>query len=81
MRISKRLAASLGGGESGLCALGNELALPFGQRRVKMEHKRIGVRAQLGNKERDAVSHELGNEMHVTGEPIELRDGDWAGFP
>jgi hypothetical protein len=41
-----------------------------------VEHERIGVAAELGDNERDALSHEAGDERHVTAQAIQLRDDD-----
>ena len=49
---------------------------PFllGERGVQVEHERVRVSAQLGDNERHAVAHQAADEMHVAGEPVELRD-------
>jgi signal transduction histidine kinase len=47
---------------------------------TKFRFKRINVRAKLCDNERDLVSHQTRNEMHVTAQSIELSDDDGA-FP
>ena len=50
----------------------------FGQRRVEVQHERIGIAAQLGNDERHALRHQTGHERDVAGEPVELGHQDAA---
>ena len=35
-----------------------------------MQNERVNIRAKLGDKERDAMDHKAGNEMHVAAEPV-----------
>jgi hypothetical protein len=41
-----------------------------------MQHERVGVGAKLGNDERNPMSHQPADEMHVSGQPVELGDDD-----
>jgi hypothetical protein len=43
-----------------------------------VQHERVGVSPQFCNNERDALSHQAGNERYVAGEPVELRHQDGA---
>src|ERR1700738_5610633 len=36
----------------------------------RCRNERVNIRAKLGDKERDAMDHEAGNEMHVAAEPV-----------
>ena len=38
-----------------------------------MKHERVRVRAQLRNDEGHTMAHQAADEMHVAGEPVELR--------
>ena len=55
-------------------ALRDEAALLFGQRCVQVQHEGIGVAAQLGNDERNALRHEARDGSNITREPVELRN-------
>ena len=39
---------------------------------VKVQHKRVGVSAEFGDDERNALDHQSGNEGDITREAIEL---------
>ena len=54
----------------------DQVALFLGERRIQMQHERIGVRAKLGDDERDAAGHEIGDERHVPRQAVELGDDD-----
>ena len=43
-----------------------------------MQHKRVGVDAELGHDERRSVLHQTGNEMHVVRQAIKVCDDDRA---
>jgi hypothetical protein len=42
----------------------------LGKRSEQMQNERVNIRAKLGDKERDAMDHKAGNEMHVAAEPV-----------
>ena len=44
----------------------------FCERGVQVQHKRVGVRAELGNDKWHALGHQAGNEGNVARKPIEL---------
>jgi hypothetical protein len=50
----------------------DQLALLLGERRVDVKHKRVGVCAQLGDDEWDALGHQARDERHVPAEAVEL---------
>src|SRR5271169_3370798 len=75
-RIAELGARSFLRCEGGLSPGGNQSPLFLGERRVKMQHERVRVGAELGNDERHPLRHQPRNEMHVSGEAIELRNYD-----
>ena len=46
-------------------ALRDQGALLLGEGRVQVEHKRVGITAELGDDERDPVRHQPRDKMHV----------------
>jgi hypothetical protein len=78
-RLSGSRIAELGAGgflrcKGGLGTGRDQRPLILSERRVKMEHKRVRVGAELGDDEQQPLRHQPRNEMHVSGEPIEIRD-------
>ena len=43
-----------------------------------MQHERLDVSAEFGDDEWDPMGHQAGNEMDVSGQPIELGNRDGA---
>jgi hypothetical protein len=58
--------------ERRLGAGGNQRLLFFRERRIQVQHEGVGVRAELGDDERNAVAHQAADEMNVATQPIEL---------
>lgn len=54
------------GGQGRLCALRYQPPLLLCQCRIQVQHERIGIPAQLGYHERDALGHQAGHKGHVT---------------
>ena len=59
-------------------ALADKRALFLGQGGVDVQHERIAVDAELSDDERHPVRHQAADEVHVAGQPIELRHRDGA---
>ena len=43
-----------------------------------MQNERIDVWPKLGHDERDALRHQTRDKRHITAEPVELGDHNWA---
>ena len=41
-----------------------------------MQHERVGISAELGDNEGNPVRHQAADEMHVTGQAVELGNED-----
>jgi hypothetical protein len=61
-----------------LRAAADRTALLLGRRRANVQRERIDVLAQRDYDERDLLRHQGGDERHVTAEPVELGNGDFA---
>jgi len=48
-------------------------ALFLGERRIQVQHERVGVGTEFGDDERHSLRHQAGDERHVTAQPVELR--------
>src|SRR5208282_6820944 len=77
-QLSSRIGAAeldttgLSSSKASLGPLADQPPFFLGKRSVDVEHEGIGVSAQLGDDEGDALSHQSGNEMHVAAEAVEL---------
>jgi hypothetical protein len=76
--ISQARSSRLLCSQRGLGAVGYQSALLFGQRSIKMQHKGIGIAAQLGDDEWHPLSHQTGHEGDIARQPIELGYDDAA---
>ena len=70
-RIAEFQALRLFGGKSRLGTLGDQGPLLFGECRVKMQHKRVGVRTEFSDDERDPMCHQPADEVHISREAVE----------
>ena len=70
------MPCSFARGEGGSGALRDLPPLLLGQRRVEVQHERIGIGAEFGDDERHALGHQAGNEGHVARKPVELGHQD-----
>ena len=68
----------LPGGEGGPGALRDQPPFLLGQRRVEVQHERVGIGAEFRDDEGDALRHQAGNEGDVAGEAVELGHHDRA---
>ena len=69
-RAAKLHTPCLGSGEGRFGPRCNHGPLFLGKRSEQMQNERVNIRAKLGDKERDAMDHKAGNEMHVAAEPV-----------
>ena len=79
--VTERNTARLSGCQGLRSALADQRTFLLRQRSEQVQDERIDVRAEIGDQERHAVSHQTGDEMHVARQAIELRDGDRAALP
>ena len=70
--IPKLGALSLAGCQRRAGPFPDQSSFFLGESGVKMQHERVGVGSKLGDDERDALSHQAGDEGHIAGEPVEL---------
>ena len=77
-RIAEHNTASLSGLQCLARTLRDQRPFLLGERRIEVQHERVGIGAQLGDHERHLVRHQAGDEMHIARQPVELRDGDGA---
>src|SRR5437764_13753741 len=77
-RIAELGTLHLLAGERLAGPLRDELALLLGEAGVKVQDERIDVGAELRDHERHPVGHEAADEVHVSAQPVELRDNDRA---
>jgi hypothetical protein len=54
--------------------------LLLGKGGVEVEHERVGIDAELGDDERHALCHQIGDEGDVAGEPVEFGDDHRAAL-
>jgi hypothetical protein len=73
-RVAESRPCRLLGGEREPGALRDEPALLLGQRRVEVQHERVGVGPKLGDDKRHPLGHEARHEGYVTREAVELGD-------
>ena len=74
--LSEHHAVCLGTRKGILRALGYQRPFLFGERRIQVQHERVGIDAQLGNNKRDALCHQAGDKGNITRKPIELCHDD-----
>jgi hypothetical protein len=58
--------------------LTDELALLLGQRGVEVKHEWVSINAEFSHDEWHPMSHEAGNEVNVSREPIKFGHDDRA---
>jgi hypothetical protein len=75
-QAAELLAVSLRRGQRLLRPLRDHAALLLGHRGVNVQHEWIGLGAEISDDEADFVLHQAADEVHVTAEPIELRDNN-----
>jgi len=76
--IPQLRAARLPDCEGHLRAFGDQPPLLLGERRIEVQHERVGVAPQFGDDERHPLRHQAGDERHVAREAVELGDQDGA---
>jgi hypothetical protein len=79
--IAERNATRLSSCQGFRSAPADKRAFFLRKRREQVQDERVNVRAEIGDQERDPVNHQARDEMNITGQPVQLGDGDRATLP
>ena len=80
-RAAERDAARLSGRQGLRGAPADERALLLRQRGEQVQDEGVNVGAEISDQERHPMNHQARDEMYITGQPVQLGDGDRTTLP